>query len=310
MKTKLSIIAIAFVGGFGLTGLTFADDLATITQSGAGNTADVSQSLTYTTLTTATVNQDGNNNAASVTQHDVWNAQGSISTTGDNNTAAITQDSSPAGFANDAQATILQDGTNNNATINQLGTNVGGHQTDGAVASITQDNGVQNAVALINQTDLSQRSSATIDQSGVPSWGWTYSNSAQIDQTGPDHVASISQLTSDGGSATIGQTGSKQSATIFEQDSNYASASVVQSGDSNVAKVSQTNVTQISSADITQNGTTNNATIAQSGAVTRQRVSVRWATITMVWLTNPAGTTTRTFRKTAPTWSPRSISPA
>ena len=196
MKTLIVVVL-----SVALAGLAFAGNTATANQNGQNNVATITQ----TGNNSATVNQTGSNHIAEVTQDGSNTAtvdqvktdytyytsatNAKVTQKGTNNIADVDQfKGAYGGNANFSKAIVDQDGADNLATIKQ---NVNDH----ADAAITQKGNSNEA--LIEQ--ISNTSWATIHQEGTDNYGkqylWTVNSYADIKQIGDRNEATQTTLT-------------------------------------------------------------------------------------------------------------------
>lgn len=285
-------------GGFNL----IRDNIATVTQAGTGShSATINQSTLFTGdaiwpspsspngfgvySNTATVDQTGSNNAATISQlADVRDSratitqsgsgqvatanqkygtiQGIITVTqaGNDNTATANQYGSDSWFSLNNNATINQRGNNNTARIDQLATN-----------AVNQIGGrSQNNEATIEQgspTNTSQFSSATITQNGTT--GGTATIGQNLTANGGNNLAFGDQNASVNSFLSINQEGSYNVARVQQRSqldlsSGGNRATVMQTGNGNVLQNGVGSVADGSFA--LQNGNTNTMTVTQQGS--------------------------------------------
>ena len=261
--SRLHAITAAIGLAFGLSGPVLADsNTGTINQTGTGNTASIDQTINVGSAT-STINQNGDLNAAiSVQSNDIYFGDTYpvtiwIGQTGSGNTATVTQDEA---FGSDA--TSVQNGTGNAATINQH------YFADYSHATIYQIG--SGNTAGIDQQYLAYSSASVLQEYG------TTASTAQINQGASESgfswylTATVEQFTTDQASATINQTGTSNTA-LAHQDNTFGagvSATINQSGDHNSAITNQTSWgpgygNWSSTAGIDQSGSGNVAEIDQ-----------------------------------------------
>ena len=225
-KKLLATVAIAAVC-FG--GPALAEE-AIVNQSGAGNTADVDQTLDADLVTTGLVS---NENVATVDQ------------TGDLNDATVRQGHTPPGIDDFAIAV-------NEADIDQV-SEVG--SAVGNVADVTQFSDIS-AGAAPNLTDVDQYTAGVVSQTAIVTQVGGQGNSATVAQ-GQDFDAD------EGGEvASVAQTGSDNLATVT-QGGTVDYATVTQAGLSNNADVDQEGEGGV--ASIEQTGNDNSSVLSQDG---------------------------------------------
>lgn len=230
---------------------TGSNQNALVTQTGSSNTSDVDQTSPAGSVNNATVNQTGNNNIADVDQVQQNSVVGAnnatLTQTGNSNIGTQTQVGTYTGYMN---ATMLQNGNNNVGTQIQSSYN--------ETATMTQ---LQNGNTGI-QTQSGNHVSAVMTQDGLGNYGnqlqsGGLNNSMNLTQTGNSNE---SYQTQSGG--TWNPPGGHSAVITILGDDNYTSQ--VQSGTtSNHASIDQT--ANSSSAEQTQTGSYNQATITQLG---------------------------------------------
>ena len=188
-----------------------ANNCSIITQSGAENDANVLQ--------------DGDGNVSVVDQTGTHADPGNnvdVDQTGDDNFSFVTQDTSATNTV-PVSATVLQEGINSLAEIDQIGNAAGG------TATIQQDSLTDFSFAEIEQTGAAggAANTATIDQDGG------FLNSAAIVQgrtttfDGSPFTPAGVETNSTGGSATIDQIG------------DFNQGSIIQGGSTQTATITQ-----------------------------------------------------------------------
>jgi hypothetical protein len=223
---------------------------ALVIQSGSSNSSDVDQTSPAGSVNNATVNQTGNSNTADVDQVQQNSVVGANNATltqiGNSNNGTQTQVGTWTGYMN---ATMLQNGSNN------TGTQIQSSYNETATMTQLQDGntGIQN--------QSGNYVSAAMTQSGLNNYGNQLqsglNNSMTLSQTGNSNE---SYQTQSGG--TWNPPGGHRAVTTILGDDNYTSQQ--QSGTtSNNASIDQT--ANSSSAEQTQTGSYNQATITQLG---------------------------------------------
>lgn len=283
-KVILSIIAACAIT------TTFAQNGASLSQSGTGNNSNSAQVGRFQTVN---VTQNGTGNVNTNQQFSHYTQQTNVTQTGLTNTANTYQnaDAGPNNFITvnqngtgaggnkalvdqsdfltiNSQATVLQSGQNLKSTIVQhyAVNDVAITDQTGASnnATITQGNGSQgstNSYAYIQQYSAFGPQDATISQLGD-------NNNAQIYQSngaGPNNVATVTQ----NGNNNIGFLDQSDFSTVS------TTGSINQVGNSNSAYLQQRGggpFTSGSSASIAQNGNSNYANLTQYGGANNQAV--------------------------------------
>lgn len=275
MKTKLLVLAISSVL-FPVSSVLADNNSIETTIEGSRNSADLSQTGSYNSMTinqidqagapsadnhitveqdnfnTATATQGGTVKAEAVILQDSWGSMsGSSMPTG--NSATIVQV-----YGTSAYAAIDQHGNGNEAYILQSGS---------GSAHVTQT-GTGNTVEI---QQFGADTYATVTQSGFSGAG--YQNHANIFQSTAPGVTSVT--------ADVHQSGSGNTANISQEGLNssvIASALIMQQGDGNTATINQeisTYGTDISAA-IYQGGNRDTATINQTGESNNQTIYQSW----------------------------------
>jgi hypothetical protein len=239
-----------FQGGAG-----FAQGTATIYQRGDGNTASVRQEDSVLP-TVGEIRQVGNNNAATITQHNVFFTGALIRQTGADNVATVEQE------ATDVSLTAIQTGVGNLLSFRQF-------QTAHGPATVTQT-GASNSV--------------TVDQDAV-----FFAAGTVIDQVGD--MNTVTSTLNGFATDKILQVGTGNTATTIQTD---GSSEIVQKGSNNLARVTQN--LGANDSLIKQIGNDNSATVLQTGsgnlrntAYIRQHGDGFVAAITQAGMDNHAG---------------------
>jgi hypothetical protein len=240
MKHHLYALALAL--GLSYAAIpAFAQDTATIVQTGTTSAADITQSFNFGTNDARITQGLGNGNNAQISQTSLGDPSGIIPTnafaeitqTGDNNRAKIAQDHDGR-----VSASISQDGVVNESVVSQF------NSDRSALTSL--QTGSRNAAA-IRQDNL-------VEEGGV-----------FLEQIGNDNAADIMQR--DGGflRADVRQNGDLNNARV-DQSGTRGEIDIVQAGTGNLARVSQVNGGMLTNAtSITQNGTGHIADVSQMG---------------------------------------------
>jgi hypothetical protein len=238
---KHHLHALAFVLGLSYAAIpAFAQDTATIDQTGTASTANILQSFNFGTNDARITQGLGSGNNAQISQTSLGDPSGIIPTsasaditqTGDNNRAKITQDHDGR-----VAASISQDGMGNDSVVSQF------NSDRSALTSLQTGNG----------------NSATIQQNNLVEEGGVF-----LEQIGNDNTADIMQR--DGGflRADVRQHGDLNNARV-DQSGTRGEVDIVQTGMGNMARVSQVNGGITNAASITQNGTGHMADVSQIG---------------------------------------------
>lgn len=257
---------------------------AQIDQVGSGNEVDLTQD---NTSTLATINQDGADNKANVFQRNYRFEFGGnsssvgINQTGDNNESWVDSD----GFGNNVSitqgststpsdgqyATVDQDGSDNESTIEQYGnggathTQIQNGSNNDANASSQwgSSTGLQEQYGSDNNSIIRQNGyhSATTIQDGENNYSWLRQGSgnstADFEQTGDDNQVNADQAGSNN-MMTVDQTGSGNTAGTI----GFSNRGLFQYGDNNTIQLNQ--IDNFNSAFVKQDGNMNQTTINQS----------------------------------------------
>jgi hypothetical protein len=237
---KLNLHALTLALGLSLAAIpAFAQETATITQSGTASNALITQ-LSNLGINEASITQGvGTGNDARITQTRLGttlfttNAFADISQTGDRNRADMVQESSGR-----VSARIDQTGDDNQSVVNQF-------NSDRSALATAQS-------GSNNRTNVSQQN--LVEEGGL-----------FVEQIGTGNLANI--LQHDGGflRSDVRQHGDVNTATV-DQTGVFGEIDALQSGSNNLLRVTQVNGGVMPNAvSITQNGTAHVADVSQSG---------------------------------------------
>lgn len=279
-------------------------DIATINQNAWGswdyNEVNITQSLNFGTET-ASVNQNGAQNRATINQSSGTLDKADISQTGYGNRSTIDQTST-----SNENAQIIQSSNSNLATIIQSGSTLDSAKidqgyTDSNIATILQSGTNSEEASIIqrglgNNTDIQQLSSmddhATVNQKGdydTANIHQTSTNDSHgtVDQQSDYDTANIYQTSTSDAHATVDQRSDYNAANIYQTSTNNTYASIFQGVDaSNSATINQFAATAVN-GNIVQNGNHNTALIEQ-GTYAFSGISNSSATITQTGNNNSA----------------------
>lgn len=284
------------------------DSTSTVTQGGATNNAQVTQTAAARSksLVEQNVAAGTGNNTAKVTQGGPATTAGtdfandsSVKQMGQRDSADVEQTSLaglPAGYKNistiSQTGTGTNDATKNAAVVKQFGHNKSGITQTGASNSATVRQGRATDLPVGgNDSSISQNGDdkATVDQNSAPPTTGIANNN--------NYGGNTSIITQTGGKneAGVTQTGLYATSTILQSSVNTAKATVTQNGDqqdsyidqggdANEATVTQSDVS--GESDVLQYGKNGRATVTQSGtdqkSVVNQASTSSYASATVV----------------------------
>lgn len=258
---------------------------AQIDQAGTGNEVNLTQD---NTSTLADVSQEGTGNSADIYQRNyrfefgTYSSRVDVDQIGDNNEALVSSD----GFGNNVSieqgsdtrasdgqyASVTQNGSDNEATINQFGRGGADHTQiqDGEGNKAIADNqwgssdGYQEQVGTDNYSLIRQNGShdASVVQHGDDNYSWirqsAFSSDATFTQTGDNNQINADQR-GVGSEMTIEQTGNGNTAGT----AGFTNKGIFQIGDGNSLDLTQTG--DNNSAFVDQRGDNHSATISSVG---------------------------------------------
>jgi len=246
---KKTILAGASIIALGVASPAFAQSTSTVTQTGTGNQADVTQE----NANTSDINQVGDNNDADVVQNGIdttGNDSDIDQTATGSNTASVTQGAG----SNGSFADVLQDGTsdNNLALVNQFSTQVSTAeiiQTDAlnGFAEVNQGggNGLNNFAAVVQgDSSLVGGTVSGSDNANAITRQEGDDNVILGIQTGTDQILLVEQIgVGSGNDATVtqGSFGGGTSNAFILQIGDGDSAEIAQNSDTNDADIGQAN---------------------------------------------------------------------